>query len=365
MRPPAQFEPDWRWMGRFVLGLAGLAVVGVVDLVTGKEVAMSVLYLFPILLLTWSLGPGPGYLLSVLSAGTWLWIEYKLEVPYSHGWIHFWNAGVRLSFFVVVAWLLGRIRYLTRNLERLVKARTSELAREVERRRQVEAEVAEVSQREQTRLAHELHDRLGAHLAGVAFRSKVLAEKLERRGVTDATEASQVVALVNGAMDEIRGFARWLSPSDDDVGLGAGLSRLGADFETLFGITCLVEVPKGFPALSSEQVRQLYRIAQEAIRNAVKHGRAQCVEIRIQTSPEGVVLRVSSDGEAWEGQAHSREGLGLRIMEYRARMLGGKLHIQASAEGGCVVECHVPLRGDAAEQGASTVFRTTGVDGAN
>ena len=326
--------------------MIGVGLVGFIDLLTGTEIALSVLYLAPIVLVTWWMGSTAGYRISLLSAATWWGVEFMAEAPYSKSWILFWNAGVRLSFFLVITWQLGRIRFLTLHLEELVRRRTSELASEIARRRQVEGEVAEVSQREQTRLSHELHDHLGAHLAGVAFRMKTLAENLGRRGLKEAGEADRVVQLVNDSINEIRSFARWLSPAEThEGGLAAGLSRLGAEFETLFGVTCLIELPKPLPRLSPEQGRQLYRIAQESIRNAVKHGQAQLTEIRLKVDGSFLEMRVSSDGGDWVPPGEGQAGLGLRIMEYRARILEGTLSISTRPNGGCVVACRVPLTG--------------------
>lgn len=281
--------------------------------------------------------------MAVLGTGTWFLVEYMGEQRYSAWWIAYWNAAVRGGFFLVVAVLLSRTRYLTTHLERLVQVRTAALDQEVAHRRRVEREIAEIHHWEQTRIAHELHDQLGASLAGVAFRSKAIAENLERRSQPEASESRLVTDLVNSSINQVRSLARLLAPADDPGGIGVALSRLGSEMETLFGITCLIEAPKGLPRLLVDQARQLYRIAQEASRNAVKHAGAQLIRIRLGVEGEHLLLTISSDGRPWAPDTGSGEGLGLRIMQYRAGVLGGSLVIEPGVPEGTTVRCRMPL----------------------
>ena len=131
---------------------------------------MSILYLLPIGLSTWFGGLRSGLLVSFAATAVWLTLDSR-GVSYSRPFIPYWNALVRMGFFLLTALLLNRVRSLTLNLEALITKRTAALVSEVEQRKQVEREVAEVSQREQERLAYELHDQLSAYLLTLCVRT--------------------------------------------------------------------------------------------------------------------------------------------------------------------------------------------------
>jgi PAS domain S-box-containing protein len=220
--------------------------------------------------------------------------------------------------------------------------------RDISERVQLEQEVARISSHEQERIAHELHDHLGAYLAGIAFRFKLLAETLERRAIPEAANAQQLVGQVNDGIDLVRNYARLLAPVDLEVGgLPAGLAQLGKEMEAAFRIECRVSVAKDLPPLTSEQSMQLYRIAQEATRNAVQHGRARLVTISVLCETNHLTLIVSNDGKPWNLNAVREGGMGLRIMRHRAVNIGGTLIIPADSSDSSdftSVTCLLPIR---------------------
>jgi PAS domain S-box-containing protein len=222
------------------------------------------------------------------------------------------------------------------------------IARDIGQRKRLEREVAEISRQEQERIAHELHDHLGAYLAGLAFRAKSLAEGLGRRAIPESKEAEELVALVNNAVLQVRNLSRLLAVEEGSgEGLAAALSRLGAEMETTFAITCLVRIAPNLPLISDEQGHHLYRIAQEAARNATHHGKARTVEIDLRQEHDRLQLLIRNDGSSWVPTAGTARSLGLRIMRYRASALGGTLAIEPDVDGTTRVLCHVPLRAKA------------------
>ena len=224
--------------------------------------------------------------------------------------------------------------------------------RDVSERVQLEHEVARISSHEQERIAHELHDHLGAYLAGIAFRFKSLAENLERRAIPEAATAQQLIGLVNNGIDLVRNFARLLAPVDMEAGgLSAGLSQLGKEMENAFRIECLVEVATELPPLTKEQSVQLYRIAQEATRNAIQHGKARIVSICVRCQPNGLILTISNDGKPWSPAPEHASGMGLRIMRHRAFSIGGKFTLQSDSSNGTSVICQLPLQATVATNG--------------
>jgi PAS domain S-box-containing protein len=217
--------------------------------------------------------------------------------------------------------------------------------RDISERVQLEQEVARISSHEQERIAHELHDHLGAYLAGIAFCFKLLAETLERRAIPEAANAQQLVGQVNDGIDLVRNYARLLAPVDLEVGgLPAGLSQLGKEMEAAFRIECRVLVAKDLPPLTSEQSMQLYRIAQEATRNAVQHGKARLVTISALCDKNHLKLIVSNDGKPWSLNPEREGGMGLRIMRHRAVSIGGTLSIPSDSSEFTSVICLLPIR---------------------
>ena len=216
--------------------------------------------------------------------------------------------------------------------------------RDVSERIQLEKEVARISSHEQERIAHELHDHLGAYLAGIAFRFKSLAENLQRRANPEAATAQQLVRQVNDGIDLVRNFTRLLAPVDlESGGLTAGLSQLAKEMETAFRIECLVEVATELPPLTSEQSIQLYRIAQEATRNAIQHGKARLVSISVRCEQNGLILTISNEGKPWSQAPERTGGMGLRIMRHRAANIGATFTILSDSDDCTSVICRLPI----------------------
>lgn len=223
--------------------------------------------------------------------------------------------------------------------------------RDVSERTHLEQELVKISSREQERLAHELHDHLGAYLAGIALRFKTLSQLLHRRSVPEAENALELVGQVNDAINQVRNFARLLAPVDLETGgLAVGLSQLSREMSSIFHVECDVEAPSEFPLLNRDQSLHLYRIAQEASRNAIHHGGARIVKIRLSCESNRLILTISNDGKAWTPDFQGNRGMGLRIMRHRALSLGGQLTIQGSEQGKTTVSCRIPIFPQAPQQ---------------
>lgn len=216
--------------------------------------------------------------------------------------------------------------------------------RDVSERTHLEQELARISSHEQERLAHELHDHLGAYLAGIALRFKTLAELLEQRSIPEAEIAMHLIGQVNDSINQVRNFARLLAPVDLETGgLAMGLSQLTREMKSIFHIECELHAPEELPALNRDQSLHLYRIAQEASRNAIHHGKAKSIEIRLVCKANRLVLSIVSDGKPWTPDFRQRQGMGLRIMRHRAVSMGGQLTIQSTDQGQTTVTCRIPV----------------------
>lgn len=210
-------------------------------------------------------------------------------------------------------------------------------------RRELERQLLEISENEQRRIGQDLHDDLCQHLAGIEFMSQALQERLRLEGHEEEGLARQVGDLVRGAINQTRGLARGLSPVQvESLGLIAALEDLAAHIHQIFQVRCEVDVDASVDVRDLPSATHLYRITQEAINNAIRHGKADHVRIELKRISDLARLRIVDNGRGFSGAAEVRSrsgGLGLRIMNYRAGMVGGSLHVGPAPGGGVQVEC--------------------------
>jgi signal transduction histidine kinase len=216
---------------------------------------------------------------------------------------------------------------------------------DITERKGLEEAILEISAREQRRIAQDLHDGLGQHLTGIAFMSKVLEEKLSDKSLSEAAEAAKIVSMVNQAIDNTRQLARGLHPvAAEPLGLVAALKKWAGEVEGLFRIVCRLQCEKPVHIHDVNAATHLYRIAQEAVNNAIRHGKSQNIFIRLSGKNGAGVLMIEDDGEGFPKKAASQPGAGLSIMNYRADMIGGSLKVQQNEERGVTVTCMFPIR---------------------
>jgi len=221
----------------------------------------------------------------------------------------------------------------------------SAIGRDIGPRRQLEREILESSANERRRIGHDLHDGLGQILAGIALKTRVLQEALTSEGSAQVQESEEIVRLVNDSIRQTRTLARGLDPVDAGAnGLLAALQTLAVQAEYLFRIECDFRSTIQRLALNAPTGIALYRIAQEAIHNAVSHGQAQQIEIELAELDDQLSLRIRDDGRGFNPAAVANPGMGLRIMQYRANSIGGRLTFYSEPNQWTVVECTVSKR---------------------
>ncbi len=202
----------------------------------------------------------------------------------------------------------------------------------------------EISADEQRRIGQDLHDGLGQHLTGIAFMSKVQEQKLAEKGLTEAAEAARIVKLVNEAINKTRELAHGLLPvAAESQGLMSALKRWAVEVEDVFSISCQFRCES--PVLIHDAIMSthLYRIAQEAVNNAMRHGHASEVVITLSAGNRQGSLIIEDDGSGLRETSANHSGMGLQIMNYRARMIGGSLTVQRGKTRGTRVRCVFPL----------------------
>ncbi len=214
------------------------------------------------------------------------------------------------------------------------------IVRDITDRRRLEQEILRISDQERRRIGQDLHDGLGQMLTGIGLISQNLARVMSAGGDERAGEVEEITELIKEADQYARSLARGLVPVDlDEQGLATALSRLAKNAERLFGITCTFEEVGSSPIYDENVAIHLYRIAQEAVSNAVKHGRASTVRVMLAAGEDQVRLRIQDDGVGFPDKLDDDHGMGVRIMQYRARMISGVLDIRRGLKGGSVVTC--------------------------
>jgi two-component system sensor kinase FixL len=227
-------------------------------------------------------------------------------------------------------------------LEQLRQQRTALLEREVAERARLEREVIEICTREQRRIAYDLHDGVGQQLVGIALSAKLLEEQLRPRQLDEAEKASTIVKLANEAARQTRLTARSLEGADGVGDLKTALDSLADNVSQNCQVKSMVKANAASLPISAPVSAQLYRIAQEAVHNAIEHGAAREVLIQLTVGNGEMLLTVQDDGQGFDAKTNGY-GMGLRIMRYRAQCIGGSCEVHSGPDKGTIVSCRVPL----------------------
>jgi PAS domain S-box-containing protein len=229
------------------------------------------------------------------------------------------------------------------------------LIRDLTERRRLERQILDAGAEEQRRIGHDLHDGLCQQLTGLSFALEVLGQKLEKRAAPETPGIRKVSDLVDQAITQARTLAHGLQPVTlEATGLVVALRELAAKAESMFHVTCLFVGEPGVLVHDNTVATPVYRIAQEAISNAVRHGKARTIvidlgaagrELRLTVTDDGIGLAAATAANAAAGRA---KGIGLENMDYRARAIGGTRSVRPGDRGGTVVTCTVPLVGETA-----------------
>lgn len=441
----------------FVVGLAWIAGIGILDWYTGTELAFSAFYLPGIAWEAWFSGRRQGLAMAFCSALAWLLAEKIYHLNYSSPFIPYWNAGIRLCFFVITALLTFEVCSRQRT-EKTLREQDSVLrsildsmgdgvvvvdgngniiafnpaaeklfhhnptgrnamqwVRDIESaqvdgfnpdadkpsplrmavaghlsgsheislcvnpeadirvlgitsqplmggqdaatgmvmvitdltaRRTVEKKIAEASEREQRRIGRELHDGVCQHLVGVAFAAGSLQSSLESRSlVTEAEAAGEIARLINDAISEARNLAHGLYPAGLEEGIEIALHTLASTTHKRTGILCTARVADDSTVVDPVSAVHLYRIAQECVSNACRHGEAKSITISLEQQSGQLKLVVADDGKGMDTSSTTNRGIGLNVMRHRASLMGGGLEIVSHAGQGTRIICNLPATG--------------------
>ncbi|HEY3861364.1 MAG TPA: ATP-binding protein [Verrucomicrobiae bacterium] len=211
---------------------------------------------------------------------------------------------------------------------------------DVSARKLMERQVAEISDREQRRIGQDLHDTLCQQLVSISFATELLREKLERGKVPEAVQAGHIAEMVNDGISQARHLARGFYPVRLEVeGLASALEELAETTEARDRVRCQFWCEEQILIHDTVAGNNLYRIAQESINNALKHGHCKNISIGLGAMEENIILTVKDDGIGFPDGREYNSGMGLHIMNYRAKMIGASLDIRRGAGGGTIVIC--------------------------
>lgn len=314
-----------------------LIPIAFMDYSSGYEVSLSILYCVPIFLVASCCERKLGVLMALIAGLTWWWADIQAGHPYLQSWLEGWEVFVRCGFFLITA--IG-----TAAVKQQRDASTTRIAL-LEYSQRLEREIIGISEREQERIGQDLHDGICQYLAALSCSAASLKSDLDEHKLsTEAQVADDLASYLRDAVVQTRNLARGLVPVQmDEAGLASALEELTASSARLLGIRCVYE-SSGMPLIRDNAVAMhLYRIAQEAINNATKHGKAANIFVSLSADGKSATLRIADDGTGISKTATTGDGMGLGLMQYRARLVGGELNIEEPSSGGTIISCGIPL----------------------
>jgi signal transduction histidine kinase len=318
-------------------------VLGLLDYLTGFEVSLLVFYCIPVLLGTAAFGWRLGVTVSIASVASEAIGDIAAGAHYQSWVVPFWKPFIALSTYLVIVWLFATVRTLQAEMQERVRQRTEALSAEIAERERLERILLDISQRERSSMGRELHDNLGQHLTGTAFAGQVLGEKLQILGLAEQADAWRLVALIEEGIEKTRHLAKGLLVEQiQPEGLVDALRELATDLSVQFRVVCEFRAEGDCRIADAGVPIHLLRIAQEAARNGVRHGKAKRVVIALTGRNGRLELSVRDHGGGLPPAGRRGDGLGLRIMAHRAQIIGADFAVEAAPDGGTVVTCRLP-----------------------
>ena len=292
-------KPAWS-RGHSAAIIAGIVLaIGLIDFFLGIKISLRVFYFIPIALAVGWLGWWEAVITSVASVAVWFIGDWLDGAEYVRRPEILWNASIILSMYLVVAWILEALIALHRQMEGRVRERTAAFERESRARVRLQRDLLRISERERSSIGQDLHDGLCQHLAGTALAGQVLVEQLAPRDLEGAESARGIVRLVEDGIVQTRHLARGLLLATiEPERLIPELDELAAAVGRQSGVPCRLTL-RGTPrAPDQDTASHLFRIAQEAVRNAVRHARLPSGSRSCsRATPQNLLLVVSDDGK--------------------------------------------------------------------
>ncbi len=226
-----------------------------------------------------------------------------------------------------------------------LKEANQKLTDVLEERKRLETELLEIAENERRRIGFDLHDDLGQKLTGMLLLARALEQRLARETHKDAEDARRICELIEQSVTHTHNLAHHFSSIDATGGdFAEVMSGLAATVEKMFGIPCECTLKGEIPPLPENTSAQFYKISQEAVSNAIKHGKATCVWISVTSTQQKLVVAIKNDGIPFSPPVNPKARMGLRTMNYRANTIGATFEIKPNQKNGTIVTCVLPLK---------------------
>lgn len=324
-----------RWIMAEMVGIT--LFTGVLDYITGYRIRVLPFYSMPIFIAAWFCGRKSGLIMAALCGIVWWSANWLTGDPDLHieSWIRVWETFRHIGFFMVVALTGAALRAKSD----IAAARIALL----EHTQRLEREIVTITDAEQRRIGQDLHDGLCQYLAALSVAATSLRDDLEKLDLQiQSARAAELAVGLRDAIVQTRDLARGLVPAHvSDVGLADALDALTQSVARLQGVNCSFRFHGPMIECDERTAMHLYRIAQEAIHNASKHGQAKNIVLSLELTGDLLTLKIFDDGIGMTATRSS--GMGLRAMRYRARLNGGDLSIDQPESGGTIVSCTARL----------------------
>ncbi len=325
--------------------IVAVLAIGALDRVSGTRLSLVAIYLIPVSLAVVWLGRASGFGFAALAVvARFVADALDGDVSFFDTWL-WWNSVASMVVYTVVVWTLDVLMSFYRQLEVRVRERTAELEAETRRRQEVQRQLLVISASERSAMGRELHDQLGQHLVGTAMAAQVLAQRLHGRDESAGREARQIADLVEQGIAQTRQMAHGLLLTQvEPERLEAEFLELCAALRQLYPrvrCECVIESP---PRLrDAGAAAQVFRIGQEALRNALRHSGATRVELRLGRAGEDLELAVEDNGCGLPNAEERTGGLGLNIMRHHAEHLGTTLEVRSTPRSGTRISVRVSV----------------------
>ncbi len=246
--------------------------------------------------------------------------------------------------------MIEKLQKSHERLELLVQERTADLEesneqllKEIKERRYLEKAILEIEERERRSIGSDLHDDVGQMLTGISFKCNSLESSLKDKSVAEYEDAARITFLIDQVKNRLKLMAKGLhSIEEGEDNLINALKDLASNTKDVYKISCDFRYDPSLRIYNKTAVIPLYRIAQEAVSNAVKHGKPEHIEIALSREDDNIKLIIRDNGTGINENQQLNKGMGLKIMNYRADIIGGSLNIDSDKNRGIQITCIFP-----------------------